>query len=428
MSCRRAFELDLAEFVADPRASEFAAFLEHYPACAECSAEVRAWTELEAQLRGEGVSAHPDEATLLRFEQSPGSLGAAERRRVESHLATCHSCADELAALRAFDFSALAPGPAPALEASGSLLSGLLGRLRGLVLHPAFAYALALALLYPTARWVLLDLGSLPEPSAPRAERAFGEPERPPSPAVEPSRSSGAERAEDAARRAAEEGAGLGMLDSPSAPAPESPAPPASAPLAGRVDRDRRAKQSRAQAEPPANVDVTRGIAAAEALAGVRAPAESDEAVADRLAPRAEPEKREAQLELGESAGALHLEPTAPPEGAKAPVSQMYLYSLESAERSAALPGMLRFDTASGSIAVPLPADVSSEEVVEIRIASSDGAREIRERFAVEAGAGQVEMKPPAEWLTPGIYRVERRVIAADTSVVRSAEFLVRIR
>jgi hypothetical protein len=29
--------------------------------------------------------------------------------------------------------------------------------------------------------------------------------------------------------------------------------------------------------------------------------------------------------------------------------------------------------------------------------------------------------------LTPGIYRVERRVIAMDTSIARTAEFLVEI-
>ena len=389
MSCRRAFELDLAEFVADPRASEFVAFLEHYPACAECSAEVRAWTELEAQLRGEGASAHPDEATLLRFEQSPGSLGAAERSRVESHLATCHSCADELAALRAFDFAALAPGPAPAVEAPGSPLAGLLGRLRGLVLHPAFAYAIALALLYPTARWVLLDLGSIREPPAPAD--AEGVP-------------------------------GLGLLDSRSKPAPEAPAP-----LARRADRDRLAKQSRAQSEPESKVKVMGGITAAEAVEGLRAPAESDLAAADRLAPAAEPEKREAPLELRESAGAQLFEPAAPPDADRADVSPTYRFSLGTGDRSAALPGMLRFDAASGSLAVPLPAEVGPEDVVEIRIASGDGTREIRERFAVDAGAEHVAMKPPVEWLTPGIYRVERRVIATDTSIVRTAEFLVEI-
>ena len=424
MSCRRAFELDLAEFVADPRASEFEAFLEHYPTCAECSAELRAWTELEAQLRGEGASAHPDEATLLRFEQSPGSLGPAERSRLEGHLATCHSCADELAALRAFDFSALAPGPAPAVEVSGSPLSGLLGRLRGLVLHPAFAYAIALALLYPTARWVLLDLGSLPEPSALRTESALDEPARLQRPAAEPSRRSGAE---GAAPAEAEELPRPGLLDSRYKPAPEAPAPQASAPLRGRADKDRLAKQSRAQPEPESKVKAMGAIAAAEAVEGLRAPAESDLAAADRLAPAAEPEKREAPLELREPAWALQFEPVAPPEGGKADVSPTYRYSLESGGPRAALPQTLRFDAAAGSLAVPLPAEVGPRDVVEIRIASSDGTREIRQRFAVDAGAEHVAMKPPAEWLTPGIYRVERRVIATDTSISRTAEFLVRI-
>jgi anti-sigma factor RsiW len=169
MSCRRAFELDLAEFVADPRAEAFAPFLEHYPTCSECSAEVRVWSELEGQLRGEAASAHPTEEVLLRYEQSPAALGAAERQRVAAHVAECRSCADELATLRSFDFDALAPAPAPARGATrGSILAGLAERLRGLVLHPAFAYAVVLALLYPTARWVLQDLGTLPAPAVSR--------------------------------------------------------------------------------------------------------------------------------------------------------------------------------------------------------------------------------------------------------------------
>ena len=108
-------------------------------------------------------------------------------------------------------------------------------------------------------------------------------------------------------------------------------------------------------------------------------------------------------------------------------MSPTYRFSLGTGDRSAGLPGMLRFDTAAGSLAVPLPADVGPRDIVEIRIASSDGTREIRERFAVDAGAEHVAMKPPVEWLTPGIYRVERRVIATDTSIVRTAEFLVEI-
>jgi len=141
MSCRRAFDLDLADFVASSARPEWAEFRAHYARCAECSAEVRAWTELHLLLQP--PVAHPAEELLLRFETEPGRLPAAERRAVEEHLAHCVSCNDELAALRRFDFTALEPkaaaSPAPSF---GALL-------RRLVLHPAFAYAIVLLLLYP---------------------------------------------------------------------------------------------------------------------------------------------------------------------------------------------------------------------------------------------------------------------------------------
>src|SRR3989442_626196 len=130
MSCRRAFDVDLADFVASSARPEWAEFRAHYARCAECSAEVRAWTEL-----------------LLRLETERDRLPAAERRAVQEHLAHCVSCNDELAALRRFDFTALEPKAAasPALARRPSFAE----RLRRLVLHPAFAYAIVLLLLYP---------------------------------------------------------------------------------------------------------------------------------------------------------------------------------------------------------------------------------------------------------------------------------------
>src|SRR5439155_10105444 len=143
MSCRRAFDLDLADFVAGSARPEWAEFRAHYARCAECSAEVRAWTELHLLLQP--PAAHPAEELLLRFESEPGRLPAAERRAVEEHLARCASCNDELAALRRFDFMALEPRAAAAPAPRPSLAE----RLRRLVLHPAFAYAIVLLLLYP---------------------------------------------------------------------------------------------------------------------------------------------------------------------------------------------------------------------------------------------------------------------------------------
>src|SRR5437899_1641119 len=143
MSCRRAFDVDLADFVAGSTRPEWAEFRAHYARCAECSAEVRAWTELHLLLQA--PAAHPAEAVLLRFETEPGRLPAAERRVVEEHLARCPSCRDELAALRRFDFAALEPKAAVAPAPRPSFAE----RIRRLVVHPGFAYAIVLLLLYP---------------------------------------------------------------------------------------------------------------------------------------------------------------------------------------------------------------------------------------------------------------------------------------
>jgi len=141
MSCRRAFDVDLADFVASSARPEWAEFRAHYARCAECSAEVRAWTELHLLLQP--PAAHPAEELLLRFETERDRLPAAERRAVEEHLARCPSCKDELAALRRFDFASLEA------RAAASPAVSFAAFLRRLVLHPAFAYAIVLLLLYP---------------------------------------------------------------------------------------------------------------------------------------------------------------------------------------------------------------------------------------------------------------------------------------
>src|SRR5438093_1314526 len=151
MSCRRAFDLDLADFVASSARPEWAEFRAHYACCAECSAEVRAWTELHLLLQP--LADHPAEELLLRFETEPGRLPTGERRAVEEHLARCPSGNDELAALRRFDFAALEP------RAATSPAPSFAEWLRRLVLHPAFAYAIVLLLLYPALE------GRLPSPA-----------------------------------------------------------------------------------------------------------------------------------------------------------------------------------------------------------------------------------------------------------------------
>jgi hypothetical protein len=110
MSCPRTREIDLAAYVVEPQAPEWVAFREHLPGCPDCGAALREWTQLElglGGLRGAGAAAaHPSPESLARFEATPQRLGTEERRGIEAHLLACRTCADELRALRGFDFAA----------------------------------------------------------------------------------------------------------------------------------------------------------------------------------------------------------------------------------------------------------------------------------------------------------------------------------
>jgi anti-sigma factor RsiW len=114
MSCRKAQEIDLAAYLVDPDQPAWTEFREHYPTCPDCAEEVAAWASIEASLRAagdRGQEAHPAVEILARFEDDPRALTADEWKRVDQHTRECRQCADELAALREFDFSALETVP-----------------------------------------------------------------------------------------------------------------------------------------------------------------------------------------------------------------------------------------------------------------------------------------------------------------------------
>jgi hypothetical protein len=125
MSCRKAERLDLASYLVEPDAAEWSEFRRHYATCADCAAEVELWTRIESGLREGGASAspaHPAAEELLRFEERPQDLPAARWQQVDRHLRDCRPCADQLAALRAFDFPALeAAAPQTPARALGAL-------------------------------------------------------------------------------------------------------------------------------------------------------------------------------------------------------------------------------------------------------------------------------------------------------------------
>jgi hypothetical protein len=142
MSCRKTQGLDLASYFTEPEAAEWSEFRRHYPTCPDCAAEVELWTRVESGLREGGAAAaaaHPAAEELLRFEEAPQGLPAARWQQVDRHLRQCRPCADQLAALRAFDFPALEaaapPSPSRALgalaEAGRGWLTDLAARLAG---------------------------------------------------------------------------------------------------------------------------------------------------------------------------------------------------------------------------------------------------------------------------------------------------------
>jgi hypothetical protein len=145
VSCRRAFDLDLVACLLDGARPEWREFRDHYPRCPECAAEVCTWTELQASL----APPHPEPEELARLEDEP-----AADRTVAAHVASCASCGDEFRALRAFEpdrFAAPAADSAPVPEPPPPRppRRRRAWTLRGLLLHPAFAYGVAFAALTP---------------------------------------------------------------------------------------------------------------------------------------------------------------------------------------------------------------------------------------------------------------------------------------
>ena len=360
MSCRRAFDLDLADFVAGSTRPEWTEFRAHYPGCADCSAEVRAWTELHLLLQPPG--AHPAEELLLRFETEPGRLSAAERHGMAEHLARCPSCRDELTALRRFDFTVLEPkaatSPAPAARPT------LVERLRRLVLHPAFAYAIVLLLLYPALE------GRLPSPArqAAREDRPLVA-DRP------------AGKSAPTARQMARE-----------------PAAPANL---ARSENDVLTRSSREGAAPALGGRLQAGgTGGAERLADERA----------RM--KAEPLQKAESLEKAEG----YAETRA---AMREPARWMAV--------TLTAPGppldVMARDLGVGLVlTLPVP-DAARSGAVEVRVLDAPGGREMRERFA-DAGE-RVAMRLPAAWLTPGRYTAELRRV--DTEPSPAAVFSFRV-
>lgn len=391
MSCRRAFEIDLAGFLEDPRADAFADFRDHYPRCPECSVEVGAWSELEAQLRARNDARHPDPQQLARF---PEGLDARERVGVERHLVDCAACRDELRALEAFAPGSLPGAGAPRRAKGGGRLRTGWASLGRLAWSPGFAYAALALVLLPT---IYDALDSAPEllsdSSSPSVQSEMDVPVRVDKDDVEPRRS--------VARKPAVPPPARELADPKLESVREKQeAAPESEELAPAVMLRKRAIESpalEAMAEPIP--------AAALELDEVEARA-ADAGSAYRVPPR--PALRDSPV-AAYAAPALR-------EESRADASKVHYLSASRAFRgslpapvqlSPDAPAQINAAIASRGfrLAAPLPRGLAPGEI-EIRVSDAASRRELRERVRVASGQTQVELEIPANWMGQGIYRV----------------------
>ena len=414
MSCRRAFEIDLAGFLAEPRAEGFAGFRDHYPRCRECSAELCAWTELDQQLRvhaGSGAT-HPSASLLARYDESPRALGPAERAGVERHLAQCPACRDELRALKAFAPDRVR-GAAP-LGPFGWRLRERLAPLGRIAWHPGFAYALLALILLPTVyATVAPRFGAAPPASeALRERRALMQKLE-----MRSADESPASAESDRQRRALAKKSPRPAESTLQSLARQEVA--ADRPSAEMADREVRADFP--AGEPGAAGAVARSINVP------RLAAPEPEYSLDDSAREADPGRESA---LREPTVAFSAAPT-------------FNAAQKAARRSAAgglPPVRLQADRpielAAGAIRgglhlqIPLTAELAEAGVGELRLRVSDasGRRELRERLIVDPGATEVETRLPSGWLTPGLYRVELAPPTAATGADPGPTYTFRVR
>jgi len=359
MSCRKAYELDLAGFLADPTGAVWAPFRDHYPRCDACAAEVRAWTDLHLAL---GRDAHPAPEDLVRFVDEPAAVAPPTRHAIAEHLAACAACRDEAHALRTLDPLA---EPRPTRAATASRRAG--GALARVLWHPGFAYAVAVAIgLYPllTGRVAPPSLRSNEKKTTSTAAKPATPPAAPPAVATQPAPSPPATRAEP--------------LDVEMNDLMKQQTPHAAAPAGAPVEGDARAK--------------TRELAAASA---------------NEPEPRRRDEARQ-ESAVKDSAtkddGAAAMAETA--RGAVAPPEIVVSPDKETAASIAA---------GGGDVLVRVAG--VTHPVMAIVVVDDSGGRYLREKRTGERWA---VIRLPSRWLTPGLYRIEVVPVDADGSIVRA--------
>ena len=158
-NCRKASEVNLTVFLAEPQSREWEEFRQHALYCEACSAKVFQWTQLGDLLKSAGrnaIASHPAEELLAQFHNRRESLAEVDRLSIAQHLQICPACREELSLLASFNFTLIQKWieeeqPEQTTVGERSVLGEssfprLLEALRSLILHPAFAYGVALLL------------------------------------------------------------------------------------------------------------------------------------------------------------------------------------------------------------------------------------------------------------------------------------------
>ena len=364
MACRKAFDVDLAGFLAEPRAEAFVEFRDHYPRCADCSAEVRAWTQLDAAL---GDDAHPAPDALAAY---PDAAPEA-RRRIDRHAARCPACREELRLLEAFDPATLAEPVAVSAEPERPSWLEALARL---LWHPAFAYGVALLLVAPVVWQLQLPaeqaiVRTLQQPVA--VDAALPAEPLLEAAALPPAAERSATRLADAPVQHKAE------TFAESEPAPAPAAPRAAAPrdvVAEAEAREIAARVARSAPPPPA----PRELAA--------------------------PLRERAKGDVAKQVVAFAAEPS---DFARDEVA--FLDAQVEEGTAVAFLAPIVLESAPERVALRIPVVPGRERRAQVEVEDAGGERALRESVAIPAGAQAVTLQLPRAWLVAGEYRVSLR-------------------
>lgn len=138
--------------LSEKQAGEVKSHIDRCPKCRE-SLEEANWIYDGLQEFGDVLfSEHIDAERLVSYVETPQDLTVEERRIIENHLRTCHSCSEEKRILEISQKELRRSGIKESTETiytRARFLDKIFAQLWRLVRRPAFAYILLLLLIYP---------------------------------------------------------------------------------------------------------------------------------------------------------------------------------------------------------------------------------------------------------------------------------------